>query len=369
MKIVHIVLGTANPETMNGVNKVIYFLATHMLATGKDVEVWAISELSDFDFERAFVLRHFTPQKSRFLLDTRLRQALRELPDDSIVHFHSVFIPEFYTISRYLRRRQIPWVLTPHSGYSQQSWNQNSLTKKIYFPLFDQGLLRGAKAVHALGSIEIAELKQWNDRIIFIPNGQDPQPLYARTGTPGDKAAPVFSFCGRLAIQQKGLDLILEGFARYQQAGGRGELWLIGDSDERAVLEDLAASLGIADQVRFWGARFGDEKMNLLKSSDIFLHTSRWEGLPMSVLEAASIGLPLLLTHETNLGDYVTQYQAGVLLDANDAGHIAAALSHFEQLYEADRLAEIGQNGLRMIEQEFSWSIISQRICTELYTA
>jgi glycosyltransferase involved in cell wall biosynthesis len=62
---------------------------------------------------------------------------------------------------------------------------------------------------------------------------------------------------------------------------------------------------------------FGREKEALLDSAFVFVHTSRWEGMPFAVIEALATGCPVLVTPATNLGDYVEGFGAGVVVDGS----------------------------------------------------
>lgn len=368
MKVIHIVLGTADPSTLNGVNRVIYTLATHMHHLGQSVEVWAIDDTGAIDYPRQFTLRAFPPHWGRFTLSRSLRQALAALPAQTLVHFHSVFIPEFFAIARVLRRRGIPWVLTPHSGYSTLRVGGRHPVKQAYFNLFERYIIHHARAIHVLGPIEADDLLRWGVPVVYIPNGQELLPMPG-SPRPGQEDRPIFCYCGRLAIRQKGLDLMLQGFGAYLRAGGQGELWLIGDGNDRPRLQALASELGIAAQTRFWGAKFGEEKLALLHAASLFLHTSRWEGLPMAVLEAASLSLPLLVSRETNMDQYVRDFEAGWVLASNTPPDISEALRTAEDLHRQGRLARLGENGYRMIASAFDWAHITHRMCRELYQA
>lgn len=97
---------------------------------------------------------------------------------------------------------------------------------------------------------------------------------------------------GRLAIKQKGLDLLISGFSEYRAAGGSGKLWLVGEGPDKCILEDMCEHNNIKNEVRFLGVKFGEEKIRVISRMDVFVHTSRWDGIPMSVLEAAGLSKP-----------------------------------------------------------------------------
>ncbi len=100
-----------------------------------------------------------------------------------------------------------------------------------------------------------------------------------------------FVAIGRL-VAQKHFALMLRAFARAVQPGET--LTLFGDGPERAALEALAASLGIADRVRFAG-HVADAPAQLA-GYDVLLMSSRYEGVPAVVIEALAAGLAVVST-------------------------------------------------------------------------
>ena len=92
------------------------------------------------------------------------------------------------------------------------------------------------------------------------------------------KSELIFGFLGRIDMYTKGLDLMLSAFADKAKNHNEAKLWIIGDGDDRSILESKVKELKIEQKVVFWGAKFGEEKNDLLKGIDVFLHPSRNEG-------------------------------------------------------------------------------------------
>ena len=296
MKIIHVLLGEPNPNTMNGVNKVVHYLATYQNRLGHDVEVWGITPTPHVvNHEHEYPLRLFKNNSLRFILCKELKQAIDALKPEAVVHFHSVFILEFFFISRRLIRKGVSWVLTPHGGYSDGVLAKNRIVKGIYLQFFEKPLVKRAKIVHAIGEGEISSIKKHFNvsKVTLVPNGfeQDQMPFIEKKLQ--RNLRPVFGYCGRLVATHKGLDLLIEGFSRYRNNGGLGALWLIGDGPDKESLEKLCDELGVGNDVEFLGVKFGEDKLNFLGHMDVFVHCSRWDVLPTGVLEAAGMALPL----------------------------------------------------------------------------
>jgi glycosyltransferase involved in cell wall biosynthesis len=163
------------------------------------------------------------------------------------------------------------------------------------------------------------------ERLALVPNGHAPGPLLpraearARLGLPAAGAA--IGWIGRLSVE-KGADLFLEALARLAPGAGLGIV--IGDGAERAGLEARARALGLGeDRLRFAGFR-GDAP-SLLAAFDAVVISSRTEGLPVVLLEAASAGTPLAAFAVGGIPD-VLGAASGWLAPTGDVEALARAL-------------------------------------------
>ena len=359
MHIVHILKGKANPETLNGVNKIVHWMATGQTEQGHDVEVWGLTESPSNARKGHYIYKlRLVPQlKLRYFVADEIKKAVAELDQNTWVHFHSVFAPEFPSIARMLRERGMHYGVTPHGGYSPGVLLKDKRRKRIYMALRERGFVGGASWAQATGLGEVKDILAVapHAKVELIPNGQE-RDLLAGVDVPKMASEqPVIGYCGRLTIDQKGLDFLVPGFAAYKAKGGRGQLWLIGDDVDRPLVEQMAVDGNVKDDVRFFGAMTGVEKLKVIANFDVFIHSSRWEGLPMACLEAASLGKPLVVSRGTNLAEYVERSGAGLVLDETSAAGVTRALDRVQELYEGGQIQQMSANALSLIEKEFSW--------------
>jgi len=230
--------------------------------------------------------------------------------------------------------------------------------------------IEDAKRIQLLGIHEfeyLDELTKYANKCL-IPNGQDMNELPGYQSVDGVKGVPVFGFCGRLATYHKGLDLMLKGFHKYLENGGEGQLELIGDGSDRPALTALAEELKIENNVIFHGKKFGKEKFDLLHGMDVFLHTSRMEGFPTAVLEAAALKKPCITSEATNMNRYIEKYDAGFILEKNTPEEIAEKMQTAANGHQEKSLLQLGENAHRMVTEVFDWEIIAEQLVKE-YTA
>ncbi|MEL6864885.1 MAG: glycosyltransferase [Bacteroidota bacterium] len=363
MRIIHLVLGKANPLRMNGVNQVAHYLAKTQSAMGHEVLLWGITKSEKHDYPpRRYQTILFQPPKRPFALSEELAAAIDQLPLEAIVHIHGTFIPVFFRIAQRLKKRQIGYVHSSHGAFSPIAMQKNAWMKKLYFYCFERHNLLNAKAVHIFGKTAFTHLDQLLPKApkFLLPNGQDFNKLPAVF--PRTQQQLVFGFCGRIKMQVKGLDLLMEGFHQYLLEGGTGQLRIIGDGQDMSALQKLVQDLGIQDEVLFYGAKYGDEKYELLADMDVFVHPSRTEGFPLSVVEATSMGLVCLVSEATNTADYIRHYNAGIALEKNEATHIAKAMQTLEQAFKVNRLEDQRDNALRLSRAEFDWEVIAEKL-------
>lgn len=114
---------------------------------------------------------------------------------------------------------------------------------------------------------------------------------------------------GRL-VPWKRVDRILEAIAQIRNMG----LVIVGDGPERERLERMAWGLGLNDRVYFAGSRSKPETLSLMAACDLFVLNSTYEGLPHVVLEAMSLGLPVVATSVGGTPEVVQHRKNGILI-------------------------------------------------------
>jgi glycosyltransferase involved in cell wall biosynthesis len=165
---------------------------------------------------------------------------------------------------------------------------------------------------------------------IIIPNGIDTRALAARAAASRDEvraelglASDDVAFANVARLHpDKGQATLIAAFAR--AALPRARLYVVGVGPLDAELRGLAASLGVADRVRFLGER--TDVPRLLGGFDAYVHPSLAEALGISVLEAMSAGLPTIGAAADALPEYITDGATGWLFPPGDAAELAERL-------------------------------------------
>jgi len=170
------------------------------------------------------------------------------------------------------------------------------------YPRFDAIVAVGRPVFRALGRPPVSWslpgdrlrlIENGVDISLFTPNAVDRAQMREAIGwAPDDVVIVTVSRLHR----QKGVDLALRGFAEFGRSQQHARFLVVGGGPQRADLERLAASLGVSDRVRFTGDLPREEVPRYLRAGDAFLFaTLAEEGLPLNVLEAAAVGLPMVV--------------------------------------------------------------------------
>ena len=101
----------------------------------------------------------------------------------------------------------------------------------------------------------------------------------------------------------------------------------------------------------------GDEKVNILLDADFFVQTSRFEGMPLGILEALSYGIPCLVTRGTTLGEKIEDCRCGIMAETDPE---SVAVKMMEMIESKDHYKEMSDNGIKFVEDNFSWNAVAQ---------
>jgi glycosyltransferase involved in cell wall biosynthesis len=151
---------------------------------------------------------------------------------------------------------------------------------------------------------------------------------------------PVVMSMGRF-VPRKGFHTLIQAIAKVPDA----YLWLVGDGEERANLEKLAADLGVAKRVRFAG--WQKDTRPFLAASDIFVMASSHEPLGNVILESWAQGTPVVSSRSEGPQWFMRDGENGLMVDIGDADGFAQAIDRIAgDTSLGERLAERGHETL-----------------------
>lgn len=188
-------------------------------------------------------------------------------------------------------------------------------------------------------------------QIEVIPNGVEETFFYSAQRLASAK--PRLLFVGRLSVQ-KNVPLLLRALAGISE---HFETTLVGDGELEADLKNLAADLELRN-VRFHGRAHGAELRDLYRKADIFILPSEREGMPLVLLEALAMGLPVVATDIPGNRDVIVHGANGVLVPPDDEMalregllSVAADVDGYRRMSEASRRLAV----------QYSWAEVGAR--------
>lgn len=360
-----------------GVSAVVEALSRHVAAEGVNVrvfglddEVWLAGDRDKWDGAQAATFRVRGPRALGYAPD--MARALIDWAP-SIVHTHGIWMHPSRSVLQWACCTGRPHVVSPHGMLDAWAVRNSKLKKRLAGFLYEHEHLRTAAALHALGASEAAAIQSFGLRrpIHVIPNGIDSPPDKPVPPAPWRAMLPpptrVMLFIGRLHPKKNILAFLQAWVAarRLRPAVVNWRLIIAGwdQGGYGAALQAAIQELRLFDDVLLLGPLFGSEKDAAFRNAAAFVLPSVSEGLPMTVLEAWSYGIPVLMTEACNLGEgFVTG--AARRLDLAP-GRMAEDLSAFLSL-PPEELRVMGRRGRVWMERDFTWAGVAQRM-TEIY--
>lgn len=249
-------------------------------------------------------------------------------------------------LARLLRIKYIPIL---HGGNLPERIQNNAKYSKL---IFENAYLNVSPSKYLL-----KEFKKRNFNTIFIPNSID---------------IDAYKFKERVCVQPKLLwvrafDKIynplmaIEVLSLLKEKYPMAKLCMVGpDKDDSLTnkAQDLAAQKGILDSVEFTGLLSKEAWIDRSKEFDIFINTTTVDNIPVSVIEAMALGLPVVSTNVGGLPYLITDSVHGILVENNDA--VVMAEKIMELLNNEEKVKEITRNARKMVE-EFDTAFVKQQ--------
>ena len=183
-----------------------------------------------------------------------------------------------------------------------------------------------------------------------------------------DSNIPTILTCSRI-VPLKRLDRVARAVELLKRAGTECKWICIGDGVELQALKDLTGSLGVSGDVQFTGALTQDQISTLYSSApaDVFVLPSEYEGIPLAIMEAMSVGIPVVATRVGGVPEIVHDGVNGILVDRDFTDEdLARAIKFFIEKPRPDYAAA----ALSTWENQFSSSANAMKmlnICDNIW--
>lgn len=299
-----------------------------------------------------------------------LKSKMEEFNPD-LVHVQGIWLYTSLVNMKYCKRHNVPYMISPRGMLDPWILSQRSWKKKLGLFLYEQNHIDNSACLNALAMSEFKAVRDFGYKkpIAVIPNGvylPAEKPL-SETKLPWvEDGRKSLLFLSRLHVK-KGIENLLEAWSKLNPEEKREwKLIVAGTPHDEAYKQKLNEMLGqfqLEKDVFFIGNQAGADKDITFRSVDAFTLPSYSEGMPMSVLEAWSYKLPVLMTEFCNIPEGFEE-KAALKMEPN----VESTVNGLKELFSlSDEERKImGQNGLNLVEKKFTWETIASKM-TEVY--
>jgi glycosyltransferase involved in cell wall biosynthesis len=202
--------------------------------------------------------------------------------------------------------------VTPHGGLTRQNRQSKRLKKNLYVWLLERSRLRAASAITLVSPQEVEvvhdDVPDYRGIVRWVPNPVEARNLEGWSWEEDTKAKRLV-FLGRFHIVNKGLDILSDIASLMPDT----EFLLYGIADAKTQGELDRLRRRAPPNVHFHKPVFGIEKARALTNASLYIQTSRWEGFPLSVIEAMYLGVPCAIADTLFLAKLFRQEDLGLV--------------------------------------------------------
>src|SRR5690606_9634298 len=303
------------------------------------------------DLRAQGIVVHHVPKRGR--LDLRFLLAYASLLRRGrydLVHAFSLTAELWTLLAGMLARPRPPLVASVRGLYLDQS--------SLFWRLKRYVLSRSAAVIaNAHAGAAAAALRSGiaPERFSVVPNGMLPierQPpdssarLRHAVGAP--RGRPFGLFVGRL-VKEKNLPCLMQALAD-MPAAARPWVALAGNGPLRAEIEAMREAAGLGADVRLLGER--DDTAALMQAADFLVLPSSFEGMSNVLMEAMSVGCPVIASSVGGNPELVENDETGLLFPDDDAQALAAQLRRMSS--DPALRARLAENAARMVRERYS---------------
>ena len=352
---------------MGGADQQILILAQAMRARGHQVRIVALAPLGAMGLEareagipiESLNLGRNLGLIPRFFRLVRMIRAWR--PD--ILHSHMVHAN---LIARGLRALSpVPVLVSTIHSISDGGplhIDANRLTRRLVdrFTIISRLAAEHHVAIGAVPQARLQIIPNAVDTARFRRSQHARQAVRQELGV-GDRF--VWLAVGRFQ-PAKDYPTMIAAFALVAAERPQSQLVLVGEGALQPEVERLIGQAGLAGRVRFLGVR--RDVPELLSAADGYVLSSAWEGMPVALLEAASVELPVVATRVGGVAEVVEDGVTGLLVPPADPAALATAMVRIEEL-SSDARAIMGHRGRTLVEEHYGTERVME-MWDELYS-
>ncbi len=254
------------------------------------------------------------------LIYFHLKNIIKEKGNFDIIHAH--LFPSFYYVSLLASSNNIPLIYTEHSTFNRRR-------KYKLFKTIDNKIYGRYNKILCISNATANCLIKWvpkvSNKIEIVYNGRNfkniklTKPLKrSKIGVPND--VPLVISVSRLTVKKDHYTLI-KAIKKLPAV----HLMIVGEGELKSRLIKFVTELGIKDRIYFLGYR--RDIPQLIKTADIFVQSSHWEGFGITAIESMACGVPVIGTDVPGLNEVIIDGISGILVPLKKENALVSAIS------------------------------------------
>ena len=232
------------------------------------------------------------------------------------------------------------------------------LAHRLLAPLTRWIWRRADRVVAVCESLGQLALRTWPDlRYTVVPNGVDLALFHPAAVTSPRRPGPIRCLAVARLIERKGLGDLIRALALLER--GRFQLDIVGGGPDEGTLRDLAAKLGVAQEIHFRGPLPRPEVARCYREADLFTLPSSAEAFGNVFAEALASGLPIVSSPVGGIPDLVEHGNNGLLIQPGDLHGLAGAIRYLAD--DPELRCEMALRNRAKAEANLEWSQATRR--------
>ncbi|PPC74954.1 hypothetical protein C4K68_23570 [Pokkaliibacter plantistimulans] len=276
----------------------------------------------------------------------------------NLIHLHGIWMMTSIAPLLAKKIRNTPYIISPHGMMDPWITSKSKIKKHLAMSFYERSSWKNANIFHALNKNEYESIKKLcpSANIRVIPNGIN-IPEYEKLNSRINDVKQIL-FLGRLH-EKKNLHTLVSAIGNIDDKTYERNPFILnivgwGDKKYENFVKNLSQKS--PNRFNFIGPLYNEEKEVLLKNSDAFILPSFSEGLPMSVLEALSYGVPNLINKNCNI-DNIFKEDVAFNIGTNEE-EIQNGIIEFVKLNNSE-VEKVRFKSLEFVKKNYSWEVVA----------
>jgi glycosyltransferase involved in cell wall biosynthesis len=373
MNVLHIIPSYLPFEKYGGPIYSTHLLCKYLFKKGINVTVFTTAR--NFEKEKMFdnikvkYFKYYGYEHYNFS-PALFKKLSKEIKNYDLIHITAVWnFPVF--IGAYLSRKsKIPYIISPIGTLDPHVVkNKSYIVKKLYYNLISKRDLKKASLIHYTTEYEKHKTEKYfkiKNKGVVIPRGIEFEEFEKENKNlifekiPYLKNKKYILFLSRINWK-KGLDILIPAFHKISKDFKDIYLVITGPDNEGygKKVRKWVKDYELEKRVIFTGPLYGEEKISILKNSEIFVLSSYSENFGMAVVEAMACGIPVLISDRVGIYKEVKRYNAGIITQTNEESVYKGIKTFLENRSLAQK---ISGNAKRLVKDYYDINKVAEKM-------